>query len=112
MSNDENFQLYSTEMNKNENKLQENKKNSQKKKTRNKTKSKTEDEIKVELIIKNNNKTESTQDKTKNNDLILPKIENNNTLKQSHESDIKYLSQSNDVQNNKIANQKEIKNLK
>ena len=74
MSNNDNFQLYS----------QENKKESKKKKTRNKKNDiQKEDEIKVELIIKNNNKTESTQDKTKNNDLILPKIENNNTLKKN-----------------------------
>ena len=99
MSDNDTFQLYSKENNKNENILQETKKNTQKKKTRNRTKNKTEDEIKVELIMKN--KTESTQDKTKVNDLILPKIENNNTLKQSHENDIKYLSQSNEAQNNK-----------
>ena len=113
MSNDDSFQLYSKKMNINDNILQENQKNSQKKKTRNKTKNKTEDEIKVELIIKNNNKTESTQDKTKFNGLILPKIETNNALKQSHENDIKYLSQSNEIPNpnNKISNQKETKNL-
>ena len=99
MSDNDTFQLYSKENNKNENILQETKKNTQKKKTRNRTKNKTEDEIKVELIMKN--KTESTQDKTKVNDLILPKIESNNTLKQSHENDIKYLSQSNEAQNNK-----------
>ena len=99
MSDNDTFQLYSKENNKNENILQETKKNTQKKKTRNRTKNKTEDEIKVELIMKN--KTESTQDKRKVNDLILPKIENNNTLKQSHENDIKYLSQSNEAQNNK-----------
>ena len=99
MSDNDTFQLYSKENNKNENILQETKKNTQKKKTRNRTKNKSEDEIKVELIMKN--KTESTQDKTKVNDLILPKIENNNTLKQSHENDIKYLSQSNEAQNNK-----------
>ena len=99
MSDNDTFQLYSKENNKNENILQETKKNTQKNKTRNRTKNKTEDEIKVELIMKN--KTESTQDKTKVNDLILPKIESNNTLKQSHENDIKYLSQSNEAQNNK-----------
>ena len=44
-----------------------------------------------------NNKTEPTADKTKNNDLILPKIENNNTLKQTHENDINYLSQTKEI---------------
>ena len=109
MSNNENFQLYLKENNKTENKLQENMKNSYKKKTRNKVKKKNDDEINAELIMKNY-KTESTQDKTKNNDLILPKIENNNKLKQSHENDINYFSQKKEISNNKIPKQKEAKN--
>ena len=109
MSNNENFQLYLKENNKTENKLQENMKNSYKKKTRNKVKKKNDDEINAELIMKNY-KTESTQDKTKNNDLILPKIENNNKLKQSHENDINYFSQKKEISNNKISKQKEAKN--
>ena len=67
MSDNENFQLYLKENNKTENKLQENLKNSYKNKTRNKISNKNDDEINVELIIKNY-KTESTQEKTKNND--------------------------------------------
>ena len=109
MSNNENFQLYLKENNKTENKLQENMKNSYKKKTRNKVKKKNDDEINAELIMKNY-KTESTQDKTKNNDLILPKIENNNKVKQSHENDINYFSQKKEISNNKIPKQKEAKN--
>ena len=109
MSNNENFQLYLKENNKPENKLQENMINSYKNKTRNKISNKNEDEINAELIMKNY-KTESTQDKTKNNDLILPKIENNNKLKQSHENDIKYFSQKKDISNNKNPKLKETKN--
>ena len=102
MSNNDNFQLYS----------QENKKESKKKKTRNKKNDiQKEDEIKVELIIKNNNKTESTQDKTKNNDLILPKIENNNTLKKTHENDINYYSKTKEIENNKNPKEKDNQNL-
>ena len=58
-----------------------------------------------------NNKTESTADKTKNNDLILPKIENINTLKQTHENDINYLSQTKEIsdKNYKKNTQNEIK---
>ena len=96
MSNNDNFQLFSKENNKNEKGKIENQNNLQKKKTRNKISIKNDDEIKVELIMKNN-KTESTADKTKNNDLILPKIENNNTLKQTHENDINYLSQTKEI---------------
>ena len=109
MSNNENFQLYLKENNKPENKLQENMINSYKNKTRNKISNKNEDEINAELIMKNY-KTESTQDKTKNNDLILPKIENNNKLKQSHENDINYFSQKKDISNNKNPKQKETNN--
>jgi hypothetical protein len=102
MSNNDNFQLYS----------QENKKESKKKKTRNKKNDiQKEDEIKVELIIKNNNKTESTQDKTKNNDLILPKIENNNTLKKTHENDINYYSKTKEFENIKNPKEKDNQNL-
>ena len=100
MSNNDNFQLYSKE-NRNETK---------KKKTRNKKNDiQNEGEIKVELLMKNNNKTESTQDKTKNNDLILPKIENNNTLKQTHENDMNFYSKTKENINNK--NPKENQNF-
>ena len=109
MSDNENFQLYLKENNKTENKLQENLKNSYKNKTRNKISNKNDDEINVELIIKNY-KTESTQEKTKNNDLILPIIENNNKLKQSHENDINYFPQKKEFSNNKNLKQKETKN--
>ena len=109
MSNNENFQLYLKENNQTDNKLQENMINSYKNKTRNKISNKNEDEINAELIMKNY-KTESTQDKTKNNDLILPKIENNNKLKQSHENDINYFSQKKDISNNKNPKQKETNN--
>ena len=109
MSNNENFQLYLKENNQTDNKLQENMINSYKNKTRNKISNKNEDEINAEFIMKNY-KTESTQDKTKNNDLILPKIENNNKLKQSHENDIKYFSQKKDISNNKNPKLKETKN--
>ena len=111
MSNNDNFQLYSKEKNINENFQKENIKNSHKKKTRNKNKDKIDDEIKVELVLKNNNKTESTIERTKNNDLILPKIESNNTLKQTHENDINYLSESKEILNNKNLNEKETKKL-
>ena len=102
MSNNDEFQLYSKN-NKNN--------NSQKKKTRNKNNNQNEDEIKVELIMKNKNKTESTEDKTKNNELILPKIETNNTLKQTHENDINYFSQKKEISNNESSKEKENKNL-
>ena len=102
MSNNDEFQLYS-KSNKNN--------NSQKKKTRNKNNNQNEDEIKVELIMKNKNKTESTEDKTKNNELILPKIETNNTLKQTHENDINYFSQKKEISNNESSKEKENKNL-
>ena len=111
MSNNDNFQLYSKEKNINENIQKENIRNSHKKKTRNKNKDKIDDEIKVELVLKNNNKTESTIERTKNNDLILPKIESNNTLKQTHENDINYLSESKEILNNKNLNEKETKKL-
>ena len=100
MSNNDNFQLYS----------KENRKETKKKKTRNKKNDiQNEGEIKVELLMKNNNKTESTQDKTKNNDLILPKIENNNTLKQTHENDMNFYSKTKENINNK--NPKENQNF-
>ena len=100
MSNNDNLQLYSKE-NRNETK---------KKKTRNKKNDiQNEGEIKVELLMKNNNKTESTQDKTKNNDLILPKIENNNTLKQTHENDMNFYSKTKENINNR--NPKENQNF-
>ncbi len=102
MSNNDELQLYSKN-NKNN--------NSQKKKTRNKNNNQNEDEIKVELIMKNKNKTESTEDKTKNNELILPKIETNNTLKQTHENDINYFSQKKEISNNESSKEKENKNL-
>lgn len=102
MSNNDEFQLYSKN-NKNN--------NSQKKKTRNKNNIQNEDEIKVELIMRNKNKTESTEDKTKNNELILPKIETNNTLKQTHENDINYFSQKKEISNNESSKEKENKNL-
>ena len=70
-----------------------------------------DDEIRVELVLKNSNKTESTIERTKNNDLILPKIESNNTLKQTHENDINYLSESKEILNNKNLNEKETKKL-
>ena len=111
MSNNDNFQLYSKEKNINENIQKENIRYSHKKKTRNKNKDKIDDEIKVELVLKNNNKTESTIERTKNNDLILPKIESNNTLKQTHENDINYLSESKEILNNKNLNEKETKKL-
>ena len=100
MSNNDNLQLYS----------KENRKETKKKKTRNKKNDiQNEGEIKVELLMKNNNKTESTQDKTKNNDLILPKIENNNTLKQTHENDMNFYSKTKENINNK--NPKENQNF-
>ena len=100
MSNNDNFQLYS----------KENRKETKKKKTRNKKNDiQNEGDIKVELLMKNNNKTESTQDKTKNNDLILPKIENNNTLKQTHENDMNFYSKTKENINNK--NPKENQNF-
>ena len=100
MSNNDNLQLYS----------KENRKETKKKKTRNKKNDiQNEGDIKVELLMKNNNKTESTQDKTKNNDLILPKIENNNTLKQTHENDMNFYSKTKENINNK--NSKENQNF-
>ena len=102
MSNNDEFQLYSKNDKKN---------NSQKKKTRNKNNNQNEDEIKVELIMKNKNKTESTEDKTKNNELILPKIETNNTLKQTHENDINYFPQKKDIFNNEVSKEKEKENM-
>ena len=100
MSNNDNFQLYS----------KENRKETKKKKTRNKKNDiQNEGDIKVELLMKNNNKTESTQDKTKNNDFILPKIENNNTLKQTHENDMNFYSKTKENINNK--NPKENQNF-
>ena len=100
MSNNDNLQLYS----------KENRKETKKKKTRNKKNDiQNEGDIKVELLMKNNNKTESTQDKTKNNDLILPKIENNNTLKQTHENDMNFYSKTKENINNK--NPKENQNF-
>ena len=100
MSNNDNLQLYS----------KENRKETKKKKTRNKKNDiQNEEDIKVELLMKNNNKTESTQDKTKNNDLILPKIENNNTLKQTHENDMNFYSKTKENINNK--NPKENQNF-
>ena len=106
MSNNDNFQLYSKENNKNEKNFKENKNNLKKKKTRNKISIQNEDEIKVELIIKNN-KTETTEEKTKNNELILPKIEKNNKLKKTNENDINYLSKSKELSNNKNLNEKD-----
>ena len=110
MESEENSQLSSHEEKNNDNKNQNNtlskkahESESSKKKKNNINKDNKE-EIEVELILKKNTnddnepkiisqtKTDSLEDKTNNKELILPKIETNNSLKSVQENNINIIS--------------------
>ena len=134
MESEENSQLSSHEEKNNDNKNQNNtlskkahESESSKKKKNNINKDNKE-EIEVELILKKNTndgnelqiisqtKTDSLEDKTNNKELILPKIETNNSLKSVQENNIniisnKRLNLEDEININNIEKEKESSNI-
>ena len=134
MESEENSQLCSHEEKNNDNKNQNNTlskkthESESSKKKKNSINKDNKEEIEVELILKKNTnddnepkiisqtKTDSLEDKTNNKELILPKIETNNSLKSVQENNIniisnKRLNLEDEININNIEKEKESSNI-